>query len=58
VCTHQGFPLVALPGGNVFFTNEDLTNADGSITCKRIDAKKALYDVVKAARYLVRLADL
>jgi hypothetical protein len=58
VCTHQGFPLVALPGGNVFFSNEDLTTPDGAISCKRVDPKRAVYDVVKAARYLERLVEL
>lgn len=58
VCTHSGFPLVALPGGNVYFTNEDQTSVARGISCKQIAVEKALYDVVKAARYLVRLVDL
>lgn len=58
MCTHEGFPLVALPGGNVFFTDRDLTSSSSGISCKRIDAAKAVYDIVKAARYLVRLAEL
>lgn len=58
MCTHQGFPLVALPGGNVFFSDEDLTTADGAISCKRVPWEAAAYDIVKAARYLIRLAEL
>jgi hypothetical protein len=58
VCTYEGFPLVALPGANVFFTDQDVSSVERGISCKRIDATRALYDVVKAARYLVRLVDL
>jgi hypothetical protein len=53
---HQGFPLVTLPGGNVFFTNEDLSTPDGVITCKQISPGRSLYDAVKAAKYLARIA--
>jgi hypothetical protein len=56
VCTHQGFPLVALPGGNVFFTDRDLSTADGAISCKRVAWEAVVWDVTKAARYLARLA--
>jgi hypothetical protein len=55
---HQGFPLVALPGGNVFFSNEDLTTSDGAISCKQVSWEHAVYDIVKAGRYLIRLAEL
>ena len=58
MCTHEGFPLVALPGGNVFFTDRDLTDAARGISCKRVTAGKAAYDIVKAARYLIRLVEL
>lgn len=58
MCTHQGFPLVTLPGANVFFSDEDLTSSDGVISCKQTTATKAVYDVVKAGRYLARLAEL
>jgi hypothetical protein len=58
VCTHQGFPLVALPGGNVFFSDEDLSTADGAITCKQVSWEHAAWDIVKAGRILVRLAGL
>lgn len=49
---------MTLPGANVFFTDEDLSTPDGLISCKRVDEGRALYDIVKAARYLVRLAEL
>jgi catabolite regulation protein CreA len=42
----------------VFFTNEDLTTADGSISCKQVSPVQAAYDIVKAGRYLARLAEL
>jgi hypothetical protein len=42
----------------VFFTDRDLTDHAAGISCKKISAGKALYDIVKAARYLVRLVDL
>jgi len=49
---------VALPGGNVYFTNEDQTSVARGISCKKVSSKRALYDIVKAARYLIRLVDL
>jgi len=54
---HQGFPLVALPGGNVFFSDEDLTTADGAISCKRVSWQLAGRDIVRAGRYLARLIE-
>jgi hypothetical protein len=58
VCTHQGFPLVVLPGANIFFTDRDETSPDGVITCKPIDPARAGYDIVKVSRLLLRLAEL
>ena len=58
MCTHEGFPLVALPGGNVFFTDRDLTSAREGISCKRVSSTRALTTIVKAARYLARLVEL
>lgn len=55
MCTVQGFPLVALPGGNVFFSDHDASSGDGFITCKQISAPRAAYSIVKALKYLVRL---
>jgi len=63
VCVTDGFPLVGVPGGNVFFTNSDLSTPprpDGSqaISCRQIPIETALYDVVKVGRWLARLAEL
>ena len=58
MCTHQGFPLVQLPGANVFYTDEDVSTADGVITCRRSTTLEALLQITKAGRYLKRLADL
>jgi hypothetical protein len=60
---NQGFPLVGFPGANVYFTDHDATTPllpDGTrdVSCKRIPLERGLYDVAKAARYLVRLAEL
>lgn len=58
MCTHEGFPLVTLPGANVFFTDRDLTNVSEGISCKQVSASRALYDLAKAGRYLLRLISL
>jgi len=49
---HEGFPLVTLPGANVFYTNEDLSTPDGAIRCRQINTELELRQLYKAARYL------
>lgn len=50
-----------LPGANVFFTDQDVSTparADGSrlITCKKETSEKALWQLEKAGRILLRVA--
>jgi len=52
VCTVQGYPLVGLPGANVFFSNEDATTGDGLITCKPITSSEILRDLYRASKLL------
>jgi hypothetical protein len=58
---HEGFPLVTVPGANVFYTNEDVSTPareDGSrlISCKQDTTARGLWQITKAGRYLARLA--
>jgi hypothetical protein len=59
---HEGFPLVTVPGANVFYSDRDEStppdeNGDQFIRCSRVTAPSALWDITKAARYLGRLAE-
>jgi hypothetical protein len=59
----EGFPLVGLPGANVYFTDHDASTPirpDGGrdVSCKQVSIEHALYDLAKAARYLARVAEL
>lgn len=54
---HEGYPLVTLPGANVFYTDEDLTTPDGVIRCKQISTAQLIYDATKVGRWLDKLAE-
>ncbi len=63
VCVNDGFPLVGVPGAQVYFTDHDETTPlrpDGSraISCKPIDELGVVRKVVSAARTLGRLGEL
>jgi hypothetical protein len=57
VCVSDGYPLVEVPGANVFYTDHDLSTPqrpDGSraISCKQVSVEQALRDLYKAGTLL------
>lgn len=60
---HEGYPLEPLPGGNVFFTDTDLSTPPDSegnrlISCKQITGEEALRAAYSGLRLLARFAEL
>ena len=58
MCEHFGYPLIPLPGANIFLTAQDESTPDGAIRCKRITEIEALRLAGDGARLLSRLAEL